>query len=293
VPLSFRAIELSVFALAVVLFQHARGEGKRWVFTYLWAMVFGLIAEIAMVRSGGYTYGRFFLMVGPAQGQVPIWVGVGWGEVVYASAWTAQKMRMSWPLRPLAAGLLAVNVDLSLDPIADLEGYWHWNGVGPVSFFGVPFDNYLGWLLIVSVYALVARAGFRLFPPGHKGSDFWVSAVCAALALGLLVVLQRFSAPVYRALGGETVAFIVIFGAVCGVTFGFLVRSRRDHPPSWPILAVPLSVHGLLLVVLIATRDYLKAPALLVLIPLALLVGFFGFGWVSLETIFAKGKRPL
>jgi hypothetical protein len=254
-------------------------------------MVFGLLAEIGMVHNGAYSYGRFLVMLGPADGKVPLWVAVGWGEVLYAAAWTAQRMRMPWALRPLVAGLLAVVVDLSLDPIAALQGFWVWKDAGTVNLLGVPFDNFLGWLLIVSVYTLAARIGFHLFPPGRKASDFWVSGLCAGLALGLLFLVQRFAGPLYRGLGGEVLAFIVIFGAVCAVTFGYLAHSRRDRPPSWAILAVPLSFHAVLLVMLLATGDYQRAPVLLVLIPLAMLASFFGYGWVSLERILAQARR--
>lgn len=289
-PFSFLAIELSVFAFALVLARHAHRQGTRWLWTYLWAIVFGLVAELAMVQHGSYTYGKFLVMVGPGDGRVPLWVAIGWGEIVYAATWTAQRMRMPWALRPLAAGLLAVNVDLSLDPIAELQGFWNWKAAGEVSFFGVPFDNYLGWLLIVSIYALLARVGFRIFPPGRKYSDFWVSGLCAALAVGLLLLVQSFSGFFYRALGGQVGAFVLVFGATSAVCAGFLLRSRRSEPVSWSILAVPLYFHGLLLTILLFTKDFLRAPALLVMIPLALVIGFFAMAWVSLEPLLSRSR---
>ena len=132
-------------------------------------MAFGLTSELLLVvladpEGQHNVYGDFLLMVGPAGEKVPIWVGVGRGSIVYVSTFTAQRLRSPWLLRPLSAGLLAVSIDLSLDPIADRLGFWKWFNVNPLNYFGVPFDNFVGWFLIVSSFALCVRAGPRWIP---------------------------------------------------------------------------------------------------------------------------------
>jgi len=149
---SFIVMELCVFALALVLVPHARKQGRQWVSTYACGVLFGTTIEMLLVSgaSASYRYGEFLVMLGPAGKEVPLWVGVGWGAILYAASWTAYRLKLPRLLRPLAAGVLAVNIDLSLDPIAHHLGYWVWLKAPPVNLYGVPFDNFLGWFGIVA-----------------------------------------------------------------------------------------------------------------------------------------------
>ena len=73
--------------------------------------------------------------------------------------------RFQLPLWSAAAldALLAISVDLSMDAVAYRLHMWHWNwngtGRNPLTadWFGVPFDNFFGWLMVVFFYSSVSR----------------------------------------------------------------------------------------------------------------------------------------
>lgn len=294
---SFTVIELCVFALALVLIPHARQQGKQWVSTYLCGVLFGTAIELIIVSRAGasYEYGEFWLMVpGPNGKSVPLWVGVGWGAILYAATWTAQRLQLPRLLRPLAAGVLAVNIDLSLDPIAHHLGYWKWLAAPAVNLYGVPFDNFLGWFAIVASYSFFVREGFRRFPPNRGSSYVWVPPLAALLAIGVMMGVKTIAGIVYELPGGETLPFVLVFGLSTAIAWGYAVRSQRSLPFSWQILAVPVFMHTVLWLLLFATASF-KPPvltSLIVLIPMNLFVGFFAYGWVSLEVLFPIPPAP-
>jgi hypothetical protein len=203
----------------------------------------------------------------------------------YVATFTAQRLQLPWTQRPAAAGVLAVNLDLSLDPLAELLGYWSWRNVAPINYFGVPLDNFLGWFLIVSAFALTARAGFRLIPAGTWGRDVWVSPLSALVAVALTAAVQSVIGTVYEIVGEATV-FVVVFAACTATTMGFALKSRRDNPKDGLMLGIPLAIHALILALFFLTGSVHQQPNLMVVIPLAALVGFFGFSWPSLSAWF-------
>lgn len=295
---SFITIELFVFVLAALLVPHARSQGKQWMSTYACGVLFGTAIELIIVSRAGasYEYGEFLVMVpGPHGKNVPLWVGVGWGAILYAASWTAQRLQLPRLLRPLAAGVLAVNIDLSLDPIAHHLGYWKWLSAPAVSFYGVPFDNFLGWFAIVASYSFFVREGFRLFPPTKNASYLWVPPLAALLAIGVMMGVKTIADFLYELPGGQTLTFVVVFGVSTAIAWGYAMRSQRSLPFSWQILAVPVAMHTVLWVLLFATDTY-QPPlltSLIVLIPMNLFVGFFAYAWVSLEVLFPAPPQRL
>lgn len=287
-PLSFIVIELSAYAFGILFTIHAHKEGLRWLSTLLWGMVFGTAIELLLLQAGGYSYGKFLIMLGPAGKQVPLWVGVGWGVIAYAASWTAQRLRQPTVLRATTAGVLAVNIDLSLDPIAELLGFWSWAQPKGASFYDVPFDNFLGWFAIVSLFSFAVRALFRLFKPGRVWIDILVPGLGAALAVGGMLLLGEILPIIYKIAGGQLIPFLIILGLAGVSMWHAAFRTPRDLPPAKVILALPLYMHCLLFILFLtstAPRDD-GLVTLAVLIPQNLAAGFFAYAWVSLSKLF-------
>lgn len=290
-PWYFIVIELVVYCLAVVLLRHAYAQGLRWLATTFWAMAFGLAVELLLVRyqnvnSQHYVYGDFLIDIGTPGHLVPLWVGVGWGLIVYISTFTAQRLRAPWVLRPCIAGVLAVGVDLSLDPMAERLGFWKWHNVDPINYYGVPFDNFLGWFWIVASFSLFVRIGFNLVRDGRWGSTFWIPPIGAAFAVLAVLLVGRLVDFVYLWPLGQVGLFVVVFAAAAGITWGFALRTKRDNPKNWEILSLPLVINALLILMLLFTKEFINSPTLLVAIPINMLASFFAFSWPSLETLF-------
>jgi putative membrane protein len=108
---------LSSFAVSNYAYP---GQTRAWVFTYIffgWIGVCGtclLIAEGILARPG-------------------------------ADVLTGRALR--WQA-PLLAAVVAVSLDLFVDPVAVAVGYWVWRVPGNV-YYGIPLLNFVGWFVLM------------------------------------------------------------------------------------------------------------------------------------------------
>ena len=67
--------------------------------------------------------------------------------------------RLWWQV-PLTAGIIAVVLDLFIDPVAVEAGYWVWFVQGTI-YYGIPLLNYVGWFVLMFLaplaWILIAR----------------------------------------------------------------------------------------------------------------------------------------
>jgi hypothetical protein len=288
---SFVLIESVVWLLTLWMGAHAYSRGFRRLWTFLWSILFGLAVELAFVITNDhYEYGEFLVMVRLFGGSVPLWVATGWGVIVYASTLAAERWTRAWWAAAPGAGLLAVSVDLALDPVAHHLGFWTWHSLPAVKYYGVPYDNFVGWLIIVSSFVLCSAAGFRWVGETVKGRDLWLPPVTAVIATALVLLLDTCAATSYT-LFGQPLVFGVTFAVVTlGLAPGFLT-ARRDHPLDTAVVAVPVVMHGVSIALAVSTGIHQAAPGVLVTLPLAALVSFLGFIWPSLDRRFPQ-RRP-
>lgn len=66
------------------------------------------------------------------------WVGILWNVALLVPI-------RSRVLRALAIGLLAMSLDLVLDPVAFHRGWWVWDPTSAWTFVGVPWTNFAAW----------------------------------------------------------------------------------------------------------------------------------------------------
>jgi len=271
-------------------------NSRRWLSTLLWGFAFGYVIECLLIQKSGYSYGKVWVMLpNPFVGEdpahlkdVPLWVGIGWGVLVYATTWTAQRLKQRWYARAVLAGLLAVNIDFSLDPVARIFELWTWVPEYP-SYYGVPFDNFVCWVVITTTYTLLVRMLFRTeWLARLWGSAFWVPGLSMGAALGIVYQIDELLQAAYKKLHGDALIFILVFAVACAIVGRHARRPPFDRRASWAIMALPLAYHGLSWVFLILSGKYLEPghTTLVVAIPLGLAVGFLAFGWASLDRLF-------
>ncbi len=284
-------MEFTCFVFSGWCLVDAWRRGRRWVVTLLAAVLFGLAAELFfLVTEAGsprshYTYGDFLVMLGWGPYLVPLWVATGWGTIVYASLWTVERLHLPILARTAVASLLAVNIDLSLDPVAELLGFWHWHNVPSGNYCGVPFDNFLGWLMIVGTYVFSWLALFARVPTRWAHRDYWLPLAALVPALLATAVGQLLLNAIYSWSGQQTVPFLVIASGVIAVAGYHGRSSRRDHATNRFVLTLPVFFHLMLLGILLYTGLYAEQAFLVVLIPLNLLIGFSAHAWWSLERL--------
>ena len=314
--------ETTVLALFSLTCFNAVAQGRRWLFTLLWGAIFGFLAEVFLVHlpEPRYLYGTrlFWLNLW----DVPVCVGLGWGMIIYVASWTAQRLQFaSAPITAYIAGLLGVNLDLSLDPVANKHGFWTWQPLNvpdydpdTATFFKVPFDNFVAWMAIIGFYSLFVRLVFhwvnrwaydeQVGPPGNaavgpsrKGSiwaDLLVPPVGAVLAAGLFVGVRGYAEKIYLAAGrvqgwlgnelGQAIIFGILFIPGLVLLWRQVFRTARNQEVNWLVLGVVFYFHALSLGLLFAggIRDY---TALVVLIPTNLVAGMVAYVWPSIDVL--------
>lgn len=87
-------------------------------------------------------------------------------------------------LRSAFAGLIAVNFDMFMDPVAVYNNWWVWS-VYSVYFMGIPLSNYAGWFLIffwyLLFYDLIITYCSVINAKKHEIAAFWIVGCILAL----------------------------------------------------------------------------------------------------------------
>ncbi|MBM7097217.1 MULTISPECIES: carotenoid biosynthesis protein [Alteribacter] len=119
----------------------------------------GVVFSLSMImESFGVATGLFFgdyvykTDFGPKLIGVPVTIGFAWLMVIGTSHVLAKPLgevagRFAFAVYTLYASLIAVGIDLIIDPVAyDVKEYWVWLDDG--FYYGIPFSNYLGWFVL-------------------------------------------------------------------------------------------------------------------------------------------------
>ena len=123
------AFELAMYLLFLFCFLHAWKRGARNVAYLLGGLCFGVLLEYMEVAMYSYSYGRFWIMIGSYPVNVPLYVGAGWGIIMYSARQFTYRLGL-WACAALDT-LLAINIDLSMDTVACRLHMWNWNWGDP------------------------------------------------------------------------------------------------------------------------------------------------------------------
>ena len=169
-------IFMDVFSILVALlcFWHARKKYGDWM---AWSFFVGSFVFTGLQESMWILFGRF-TGTSAAQGigelapgtywftkdglwffETPVMACLGWFFIAYGCVWMAGKAfpKSSLLTRAAVGGLLAMIVDLWADPISTAPELmtWVWATEDCVRIFGIPQSNFLGWFLLIFVFALI------------------------------------------------------------------------------------------------------------------------------------------
>jgi hypothetical protein len=317
--------EATVYVAFLLTLLNARGQGRRWYSTLLWGAVVGFGAELTLVnivKVPRYHYNVDYFWL--KSFHVPICIGIGWGIVFYVATWTAQRLKLGSLMSSLVAGVLGVNLDLSLDPVAVKQCFWQWHDdprIANATLFGVPFDNFVSWVVMIGAYGYCTRMAFRWVnrrslsdqpagPPGsaalarsRRGSiwfDFLIPPLGALIAATLFVGVRSYAPKLYGSLSGlqgllgqqigEAVVFMVIFAIGSAVFWSTVFRSSRKEQVNWVVLGVVVYFHVLSLMLFLSTGIRELTP-LLIMIPTNLIVGVLAYAWPCLDELLDYATR--
>jgi len=187
------------------------------VLAYIWWRFGGPDTLAFIIVSGGFTAVMDFISSFVVQnyeypGQSQLWVFTfiffGWIGMCGSCLFLAEGLlarpgrdmltqRRLWWQVPLITGVIAVVLDLFIDPVAVAAGYWVWSVQGTV-YYGIPLLNYVGWFVLMFLaplaWILIAR---------HRQWSYWQKG---GVALGALVPLIIASVVLSLTLNGAVAA---------------------------------------------------------------------------------------
>jgi len=333
-PLPFLIFELGVYVLAMICLRHAWRHGRYLAVTTIVAMVFSYSTEIFAINLlHEYYYNSFLIMLcrdahlpgGVSIGCtapsscVPLAIPVMEGIVIYAIIQTSNRLNLPWAVRPVLDGLLAISIDLAMDPVVSASvmcrpgmppvsiepgaGFWVWllrpeqsvSGLPPEQhlLFGIPLNNFSGWFLSIVIFSFMLRIGLKKIPPGSKG--ILGDAIVPVVSIPLTLVAFAGAVAVYTWLiqhvfGSEWILVALILAASILVVLRFARRARRDNPTDFVLLAVPLLFHLYFLITLFAGDLHRKTPGLTVFVPALFAISMLLFSWPYWKRITSAGK---
>ena len=171
----FPLFEFVMYVLFILCVRDAFKRGSQYVAYMIGGLAFGLLLEyIEVISNMGYTYGKFTVMFGHAPLDIPLCIGVGWSIIMYTSRLFSDSLRLPWWACAAMDALLAINIDLSMDTVAYRLHMWHWNwegtGLNPLTaqWFGVPYGNFFGWLMVIFFYSYFSRLFEKVFAKKQK-----------------------------------------------------------------------------------------------------------------------------
>ena len=152
---------------------YALGWRRALTFFALCTVVSGMLEQIAISTSDIGSY-RYTDVLGPKIGDVPIIIPISWFMMIYPAYTIANLLvdgrsvttARSW-LHLLWLSFVTAMVetawDLSLDPfMTGKMNAWVWKPPG--AYFGIPIQNYFGWVQVTLIVMLLYRWSERRIP---------------------------------------------------------------------------------------------------------------------------------
>jgi hypothetical protein len=188
-PNLYLIFEISAFvSYALILAREIRNRNKGNIFEIVSCTFFGLILEIGdTYLAHTYSYSDNFLV---QIFHVPLAIGFGWAVIIYCAMLLSDEYNIPWFFRPFMDALTALTLDLAMDAIAIRLGFWHWIVPLNAEWYGVPFENLFGWIMVVLSFSFCVRFIRTLNPKRFFTRILMIFSplfAYAGLTLGLIV----------------------------------------------------------------------------------------------------------
>jgi uncharacterized membrane protein len=168
------AADLFTVLLSWLCFAHARRHYGFWMAScfLIGSFVFTGLEESLWILSGRFlggslhnpfgetAYGSYWFTRGGIWFiETPLIACLGWFFIAYSCVLTASKVfpnRNIW-WRATVGGLIAMGIDLWQDPVQTAPEImaWVWGKADFLLLFGIPHYNFLGWFLLIAVFAVL------------------------------------------------------------------------------------------------------------------------------------------
>ncbi|MEI8328293.1 MAG: carotenoid biosynthesis protein [Candidatus Taylorbacteria bacterium] len=291
----FEVLAFVSFTLIVARELHHRNY--RRVFEIASCAVFGMILEIGNTYlAHTYSYSTSFLV---NLAQVPVAIGLGWAVIIYCAMLLSDQYNIPWYLRPYMDALTAVVIDMTMDVVAIRLGFWSWVIPQNAEWYGVPFENLVGWILVVLSFSFLIRFIRTLNPKRFLTILIMITSPILSYA-GLMAGLTVFSLIAILPYGinnwttllqfqyiadfsilynpqvqfWKLILFTIIMTELVHIVAWSLIRYRRKYLRHFDLLSFLslTSIHLIITIAVITTGLYIELPILLVICVLSLLI---------------------
>lgn len=229
--LGFMGSFVIYFAFAIVLLHSTIKMGNKKTFLFfLISLAFGLFSEAIGVKYGLIFGNYYYNLPNFFFGTVPLITPITWAVIIYVSYTTTnlflhrcgekpKKSDENWYFIPLAIllssidGLIAMNMDMIIDPIAVSKQIpaWVWIGGGP--YFGVPLSNFVGWFLVTFTATIIFRSYESISSMKDKmfnNNDFFVFSIYLVYFLYYVAQSIKIDRLEYILIGSATMGPFII-----------------------------------------------------------------------------------
>jgi uncharacterized membrane protein len=254
IPVASALITLFLVCIATVHGLHHYSMKQYIMFFVITFIVSNIYENMSILTGFPFGHYHYTELLGPKLFLVPLLVAPGYFGGGYLS-WSlahillgvyGSKLRSAQIFAvPVIAAFLMVMWDMQNDPIvATIGKYWIWHDGG--SYFGVPFVNFMGWLLCVytffQIYAIYISRKNAVSEREEKSDttdrSYWYQIIAAWVVLSLprvIVALVGQNVTVTDAAGihwqtmhiYESVALVTIFTMWFVALLCFLLTGKR------------------------------------------------------------------
>ena len=283
--LPYLLVEAVIWPLTLACFVWSWFRERPMFYTLVASLIFAFAVEYQALTTKPLPY-YYTEAIVTLPGQLPLGVVIGWSITFFAVIKLARATNIQWYLQPLLAGLLAVLTDFVTDPaFVEGLGFWVWNLPG--DWFGIPWDNYVGWIAIVASFHFASNLGWRKYPPGEKQ---WRDLLVAVLAIIPAFILFAAFMKLYLWVEGldilpNVILLLAVLGLAAAPVLWQIPHMKRDNRPEPIVLAVPVALFLISLTILFTSGLVLKQQELAIVMPLFVVLALLIFR-------FPYSKRP-
>jgi len=237
----FSGIEVAMIVLFLLVLADAirqfNNDKKKLLLLGL-AFVYALIFEnfnmlLSKGQAASYYYNPTFSLY---IWQTPLFIALAWAALIYTAMHISDMLKLKTISKSFMDALLVIMIDLTLDIVAVRQNLWTWVGYSEnMAWFGVPADNFIGWLLVTFMFSFLFRYITRkeddAINKATRSEFYFLLPAFAYLAMLLLFSLINLTEAAFKLTRSEELflffAMIVLFAAML----------RKPEFPSDPLFA--------------------------------------------------------
>jgi len=159
-------MDILIYILAIMTFYHSYKNHGLWKSTLflIGSFFYTGLEEIIWMTVGYFnplfrTYQFNYYKAGFTWFLcIPIGTCLGWYFLAYGCYYIAEKLFHNWDIirQTIVAGLIAMNIDLMVDPFMVRNESWYWLSTQyeTIWVLGIPYTNFVGWFLLIFLFAI-------------------------------------------------------------------------------------------------------------------------------------------